>query len=223
MKKNHTIWILEDDPGCTFVYQEILMVRYTVRFFTSFTELEAALKETATSRCELLIADIKLVDGILMDFLSKKKELFENLPFVVVSSLDDVDILRFTFEQGALDYLIKPFKKSELIVKIERIFRQMMDGLISSRGPIQFPQGLELTSKEEMILQRFFFNPQFLIDREQLEDELWPETAVSQKTLDVHIYNLRKKLKAAGLSILYIPPGKLALSRLDESPVLSLT
>ncbi|MEW6055684.1 MAG: response regulator [Bdellovibrionota bacterium] len=120
-----SIWILEDDSGCRFVYEQILGIRHKVRFFQTLVEFEFALSEGQKSLPELVLADVVLEDGSFLHFLnhSQKKELL-SIPFIVVSSIDDIDALRFCFNEGAVDYLVKPFQKSELIVKVERILEK---------------------------------------------------------------------------------------------------
>ena len=46
------------------------------------------------------------------------------MPTFIVSSVDDLDVMRFCFKEGVLDYLTKPFRPNELLVKIENIFKK---------------------------------------------------------------------------------------------------
>jgi len=52
------------------------------------------------------------------------------------------------------------------------------------------------------------------MSRRSLQREVWGNMSVSEKSLDVHILNLRKKLIMAGLKISFVPPGSF---RLEES------
>ncbi len=110
------IWVLEDDPGCLFVYQDMLDQSYKTSYYDQLSSFSDALKNDST-RPDLIVADLTLKDGCFLNFLSsvEEKKLL-NTPFIVVSASTDIDALRFCFDEGALDYLTKPFKKTEYIV-----------------------------------------------------------------------------------------------------------
>ena len=101
MKFEKKIWILEDDHGCLFVYQDILDIRYSTRYFKTLDEFKTALEESAGDLPDLVIADLKLPDGSFLTFLSSddNKKLLD-MPFLVISSVNDIDALRFCFEDG---------------------------------------------------------------------------------------------------------------------------
>jgi DNA-binding response OmpR family regulator len=115
----------------------------------------------------------------------------EDVPTIIVSSLDDVETLRNSYEWGASDYLVKPFKKNELIVKLERIVRSKeTNGSLSVDNA--FVDGLTLIENKifNYMLQ---FNGKS-IHRDGIYKAIWKKVQVSSKTLDVHLSNLRKKM-----------------------------
>src|SRR5262245_36436441 len=127
MLRKASIWILEDEKGARFVYERVLSYQYSLEFFSGMQELREALRSSG-DRPALLIADLWVDDGCFTDFLSADGCVpLRGIPWVVVSSVDDIDVLRFCFSSGATDYLVKPFKKSELLVKIERILVRKSD------------------------------------------------------------------------------------------------
>src|SRR4051812_29006150 len=96
-----TIWILEDDIGAQFVYEETLGIRYQIENFNTVDALRRRLTESR-NRPGLIIADLRLPDQSFLSFLnSKEASLLRNSPFLVVSSVDDLDSLRFCFSAGA--------------------------------------------------------------------------------------------------------------------------
>lgn len=227
MRHNKEVWILEDDPGCVFVYQEILTFRYHLRFFESLKEVQLALQE---AHPHLMIADLLVKDGHFFDLLSSSntRHLLQ-IPFIVVSSLDDLDALRFCFEEGAIDYLIKPFKKNELIVKVERaISHASLEFIPSSHKATLLPlpshqlqteEDLsELTRKEVSIFNLFLRAKDMTLVRDEILSKVWCTTHVHPKTLDVHLYNLRKKLQKLGFNIICTGRGQWILSRMAENP-----
>ncbi len=238
-KKN--IWVVEDDAGLQFVYGEILGFRYNLTFFGTLEKFRAALKERAdTSTPDLLIMDLRLPDGSFLDLLMEadSPKLF-SMPFLVVSSMDDLDALRICFEEGAIDYITKPFGKSELIVKIERIFLRPPEARVFHRehsnetgamgqeillDPVTLTvrrgtlQSSPLTSKEFQILSVLKNAPQNALPRDQIVDRVWQKTKVTGKTLDVHLFNLRKKLVGLRVELVFQPPQsfRLLCDRMDS-------
>jgi len=217
LSSDRLLWILEDDADSRFILEETLGVRYPSRFFSTLLELDTALS-AGGAQPTLLIADLRLPDGIFVDFHARKKQLGVRFPpFVVVSSMDDLDFLRECYRQGALDYLAKPFTKNELIAKIERLMLPMETAAKKSVGAVrggivlhslrlrvEDAQGRsqQLTSKEYQILTILHQSPEF-VSREHLQSRIWGDVNVAAKTLDVHIFNLRRKLAALDLRVNY--------------------
>jgi DNA-binding response OmpR family regulator len=218
------IWILEDDPGCQFVYEEVLSTHKTT-FFPTLSLFLGSLRDTRDGP-DLIIADIKLPDGSFLDLLASDEKRVLNVPFLVVSSVDELEALRLCFDEGALDYITKPFKKGELIVKTERILQSGQGAhstkpsaqsypsasgasASASAGPAMPPSDAtlsdrrfaHLTLKEQKILQLFLRNKDHQVSRAELVSEIWADVKVHHKTLDVHLYNLRKKIKDLKMEI----------------------
>lgn len=227
-KKN--IWILEDDASARFVYSEILGLRYEVQFFQNIGEFSQSLKESQQVP-DLLLADLRLEDEDFVSFLSKLEGTNRlSFPFFVVSSVDDLDMLRTCFVYGAADYLTKPFGKSELVVKLERFFSEKRGDSLSAllesekKGAtvaldpttltIRNNKGVSeaLTSKEFQILASLFSVELKSLTKESLIKSVWRDVQVGSKTLDVHLFHLRRKLAPLNLEIKFLPPGKYLLS-----------
>lgn len=212
---NKEIWILEDDKGCQFVYEQTLDHRYKTRYFTRISDFQETLA-TVDIHPSLIIADLMLDDGNFMTYLNDSKDQrLMVIPFIIVSSLDDIDALRFCFMEGALDYLTKPFKKNELIVKIENIFSGAIKkaSLQTSHKSMEL-DGKEvenLTSKQKQLLSLFLNSPDRVVSRDDILDHVWGSTSVHPKTVDVHLYNLRRKLHDLGYIIRSEGGGKWSL------------
>lgn len=198
------VWILEDDDDSRFVYAEILDTRFRVEMFSSVAQFVSALPQITSGEREqptALIADIRLKDGNFVHFLSEHPDSEKlSFPFMIVSSIDDIDILRQCFSEGAVDYLTKPFKAPELVVKLERLhehYRARQESIGS-----KVLEGM--TQKEAAIYQTLLEARGTLISREELFKKVWQGSVVSSKALDVHLFHLRKKLKVHGDRIEYV-------------------
>ncbi|MEO5969907.1 MAG: response regulator transcription factor [Bdellovibrionia bacterium] len=216
MKTDKTIWILEDDPESQFVYSDILEVRYNVKFFTTLKEFA---KAGPLDGVDLLIADLKLPDGHFISHLHEKQNRARvTCDFIVVSSMDDLDVLRACFNDGASDFLSKPFKMNTLIVKIENILAKQqkhgisvaqLDGVTlhpheSCVRRKEYPSSV-LTSKEFEILTVIVQGGKEGVSREFILSQIWNDLTVNQNTLDVHLSNLRKKLAFLALDLMFLP------------------
>lgn len=225
MVSDRTIWIIEDDPGAQFVYKESLSHRYTLKIIPTLTEFETLLKGGAHPIPDLIIADIRLPDGTFLDYLASSEcDPMLSSPFMVVSSIDDIDALRFCFEEGALDYLTKPFGRAELVIKVERLLsshRRRDEALRAcyrssdpkaQKNQLYFDLKDSLTNKESEILALFIETQEAQLSRKYIYETIWKDISVHPKTLDVHLYNLRRKLKTLGYDICSTGTGTWLLS-----------
>ena len=234
--KGKEIWILEDDPGARSVYGEILNFEYTLRFFDHLGDFGAAKHVCSSSGGagpHLVIADLRLPDGDFLEFLGREETASVlTCPLIIVSSVDDLDVLRSCFLEGALDYLTKPFAKNELIFRVERILagsslekgqeKGQEIGLeigqeIGDSGGVVLDRERLLLTKDELMpvrltvreLQIFSLLNRMKgqsLSRQRIQTEVWGKTLVSAGTLDVHLYHLRRKLNGLGMSIQYVAP-----------------
>lgn len=215
------IWIVEDDSSCRFIYEEILGYRYQLKLIGSLAELDQLI--ALKTRPDLMLADLRLPDGSFVKLLGdKEKSQAIQCPFIVVSSIDDLDILKFCFEEGAGDYLTKPFGKAELLFKVEKSLEKSGQATIKqipllTIDPIEHTvrnqdgQQVQLTTKEFKIVALLWEDPGKSVHRKQLMKSLWKDVSVTSKTLDVHIFNLRCKLSQIGINIEFCPPQSFCL------------
>jgi DNA-binding response OmpR family regulator len=219
MRTDQTLWILEDNPEEVFVYREILGLRYSLRIFSNLKELEQALtSDQPAPKPALLIADLRLPDGDFLTFLGQT-EAADSIPsFLMVSSNDDLDVLRACFEGGALDYLTKPFTENELLVKIERFLKlgsPTLEVRTVNRESLNIKVGadsrLTLTPKEYHIL-KLLHGSQRGVTRKEIQSQIWRDVAVSSKTFDVHLFYLRRKLTPFNIQISFRQPDLYVLS-----------
>lgn len=223
-----TIWILEDDKGCQFVYEQTLDHRYDTRYFDRIDDFATALKDVyqndKTKLPKMIVADLMLSDGNFLTYLTdSEKEIFD-IPFIIVSSVDDIDALRFCFKEGALDYLTKPFKKNELLVKIENVLsgvnrpRPVSEDGLTKTLDLDGQEVKGLTTKQMQLLSLFINSNDRSVTRHDILDKVWRDTSVHPKTVDVHLYNLRRKVHEYGYLIRSDGGGRWSLlpERLDH-------
>lgn len=213
------IWILEDDPQLGDAYQDMLSDQYEVRFFRRLGEFRDAIK-IAQASPRLVIADLSLPDGNYVQALASGEfgKQLDAVPQMVVSGADDPVVMQKCFDLGCSDFLLKPLRLNELRVKISRALLTPF----ASTGQLAFDPATHtvrfenresepLTSKEYQILSTLFQAANQLATRAEILSRVWTTSKVVSKTLDVHIFHLRKKLLAIGVGIRHRAPDSFQL------------
>ena len=158
----------------------------------------------------LIVLDIMMpqMDGLTA--CSKIRE-FSNVPIILLTAkIDDMDKL-MGFDNGADDYLTKPFNILELKARIRALLRRSGAGKQSSpkrltigsisldldaRNAYKSDMLVELTAKEFDVIEFLMRNANRVYSREALLDSIWTyEYRSDIRTLDVHIRRLREKLE----------------------------
>jgi DNA-binding NarL/FixJ family response regulator len=218
--KVEPIWILESDPSCVALYHQTIGLQYPLQVFSNFAEFSAAYQNSESIPPRLLIAEPEDAKVALASFFSGFATT-EGTRFpetLIVSRNDEIDLMRFYLRVGARDYILKPLRPNELVAKVERALMQ-----INNRSVLIFKNDLDgqqlsnLTFREHQILTVLLNRPSRTIDRDKLIDSVWNKTLVNRKTLDVHIFNLRRKLRPIGYDIIS-QKRELYLSKVNLEP-----
>lgn len=171
------------------------------------THAKEALISIQTSQCDMLILDLGLPDMDGLSVLKSIRKTSPNLPVLLLTARDSIEDKIKGLDQGADDYLSKPFNVNELIARLRVIERRLgtaSSSLISIKNVSLDLAAHELTvdgknrdlSRKEFMLLRILIEQAGRIQsREQLESKLyeWGEE-VASNAVEVHIHHLRKKL-----------------------------
>ena len=163
---------------------------------------------------DLIVLDVMMprLDGL--QACSKIRE-FSDVPIILLTAkADDMDKL-LGFDQGADDYLTKPFNILELKARIRAMLRrsgsvtaaketpknELVGGSIrldlDARNAYRGDELADLTAKEFDVIEHLMRNPNRVFSRENLLDTIWAyEYRSDIRTVDVHIRRLREKLEA---------------------------
>lgn len=162
---------------------------------------------------ELILLDLMLprLDGIT---LCKRLRASRSKALILMLTARDTTTDKVIgLDAGADDYLVKPFELEELAARIRALSRRSPEARqpILIHGKLQLDPAtcnvtygdelLSLTPKEYMILECFLRNPNQILTRSLILNNLWEFDKLSgEETIKTHITNLRKKLRLAGSS-----------------------
>ena len=169
-----------------------------------------ALKLAQTQQPDLIILDIMMPNMDGLQACAKIRE-FSDVPIIMLTAkTEDIDKL-MGFEQGADDYLTKPFNILELKARIRALLRrsasqspnnasELVIGAIrldlDARNAYRSGELVDLTAKEFDVIEFLMRNPNRVYSREALLDTIWAyEYRSDIRTVDVHIRRLREKLE----------------------------
>lgn len=103
-------------------------------------------------------------------------------------------------EEGAIDFIVKPARISELRARL-RLARRPWVRAMRTTFDFLGSLNVEFTTMEQRILLCFLASPDFSASRASINNELWKSSAVNSNSLDVHLFNIRRKIEPTGLQI----------------------
>ena len=180
--------------------------------------LEAARRESP----DLILLDWMLpeVDGLEVCRLLKQSEKTRRIPILMLTVKSDETDKVLGLEMGADDYLTKPFSQRELLARVKALLRRValppmeevfqLDSLKVDWGKHVVSLGgkpVELTSKEFELLHALIEGKGRVLSREVLLDRVWGyerATEIETRTVDLHVSQLRKKLKQVSRRLLTV-------------------
>lgn len=206
------IAVVDDEPDII----ELVSIHLRKAGFSvkGFSDGGSLLKFLPSGAPDLIILDLMLpgLDGFEVCRILRHDEHYTRIPIIMLTAkgreLDKVEGL----ETGADDYVTKPFSPRELIARVKAVLRrtgQTETGMLTVGESITIdPERFEvqvrdlqvpLTPVEFKILHLLAQSPGKVFTRDRILDHLWGnEKAVLDRTVDVHIKNLRDKLGDAG-------------------------
>lgn len=199
------IFLVEDDK--TIAKNLILLLRSEGFTVTHASTRGEALDALAGNKFDLALIDISLPDGNGFTVCTEIKE-SQDTPVIFLTASGDEASVVTGLNIGADDYITKPFRPRELIARIGTALRKSghsqatfdIGGLhINTASGVVKKNGREvfLSALEYRLLMVFISNPNRIITRGRLLDDLWDAAGefVNDNTLTVYIKRLREKIE----------------------------
>jgi len=200
------ILIVEDDIASAKQLSQLLKSeKYSCNIAHGYKE---ALKYLDEKSYALILLDWNLGDGDGLSLLQNQRDLGVDIPILMLSGKSEVDDRVLVLDNGADDYLCKPYSNVELLARMRALLRRessqknsvitiknvKMD--ISTHSVYVDDRVIELTSSEFDLLELFMKNANIVLTRYQLSEHINKDnySIKHSNLIDVHIKNLRKKL-----------------------------
>ena len=199
------VLLIEDDFSMqNSIYKGLTKFGYAV---DSASDGEEAIELFEINQYDVVVLDLNLpkLDGI--DVLKKMRQTNEEVGVLILSARSSVEDKVSGLDNGANDYLEKPFHFKELEARLRVLSRRKYiqpDAVLAfgeikmdtaSRNVFAGKTKLELTNKEYRILEYLFLHSDAVVSAEELIEHIWDsETDLFSNSLKVHINSLKKKL-----------------------------
>lgn len=170
------------------------------------TDVRSAIETIGKTAFDLAILDMQLPDGTGFEVSKQLKG--KNTPVIFLTIVDDESNIVKAFDEGADDYVVKPFRIRELLARVKRTLEnhsgegadviEVGSVKIDVKTGKVFVHGtqVELTALEYRLLLIFANNRGTLMTREQILEKIWDIDGnfVEDNTLTVYVKRLREKL-----------------------------
>jgi two-component system alkaline phosphatase synthesis response regulator PhoP len=216
MSAEHILIVDDEEDILELVSYNLKKAGYRV---SSVTSGEGAIKAARSKLPDLVLLDLMLpgVDGLEVCNTLKRDPRTANVPVVMFTARGEEADIVTGLELGADDYITKPFSPRVMLARIKAVLRRRTKAPAEERTILRFKdlvihpgrhevtvrsKRADLTSTEFRILHALARRPGWVFTRQQLIDAARGEDyAVTDRSVDVHIVGLRRKLGPLGKHI----------------------
>ena len=205
---NERILIIEDETAIQSILSELLTdAGYEIEVANDGLEVVTKFREKPFS---LVLLDILMpkIDGYGVCEMIRQES---NVPIIMLTALDEEEAQVKAFELKVDDYITKPFSVKLVLMRVEAVLRRIKKRdeqettATLSYGDIRLDRDshsvfvggtpISLTHTEYGLLERFMLYPGRVFTRDNLLNEVWGYDFIGEeKTVNIHIMNLRRKL-----------------------------
>ena len=205
--RTRRILIVEDEPDIALgLEKDLALEGYEVE---TVGDGERALERTAMGKYDLLILDVMLPGRDGFEVCRELRRSGALTPIILLTARSHEAEKVLGLELGADDYITKPFSAVELRARVKAALRRgataKPERLRFGKFEVDFArfelrrdgEPVDLTPTEFKLVAVFARNRGIVLSREQLLDHVWGHaTHVTDRVVDTHVGNLRKKMEA---------------------------
>jgi two-component system response regulator BaeR len=204
---NRRILIVDDDAhGAALLSEYLQTLGYRTTLLMNGLHVEPEVRR-AEPALVLLDAQLPGLDGLEV---CQRLRRFSAVPIIMVSARADHADCSMGLEVGADDYVSKPFVPREIAARIKAHLRRVEGRVVAGVTPLGYrvddaarriawqDRWLSLTGQEYTLLRRLLQRPGHVLTRHELLEGCGAPRGGSERAIDSHMKNLRRKLQAAG-------------------------
>jgi len=220
MKQTH-ILVVEDDAAIRRGLVDALQAqRYTV---LAAADGDDGLRQALSAPVDLVLLDLMLPGKDGLEILNEVRQSRPSLPVIILTARGREDDRVKGLQQGADDYVAKPFSVRELLARVEAVLRRTPErpvevdtvafpgGTIDGAGEIAFDDGqaATLTATEASLLRFLASRAGRAVSRDEILLRVWgtDPRGIETRTVDMHVARLRDKLRL-GADVIVTVRGK---------------
>ncbi len=213
MAKEHVLVVDDEEDILELVRYNLVKEGYRV---TTVASGEEALKSARSALPDIILLDLMLpgVDGLEVCRLLKQDLKTRHIPIIMLSAKGEEADIVTGLELGAADYITKPFSPRVLVARLRAVLRRRSTEAVSESSPLNIHditihpgrhevlvkgEPVDLTVTEFRLLHMLARRPGWVFTRSQIVDGVHGEDyPVSDRSVDVQVVGLRKKLGISG-------------------------
>lgn len=197
---NKKVLLIEDD-----LQMQKFIIEYLKDYgfdCIAFDQPKDAIENFKENDYSIIILDLMLPEMDGFDLFKKLKQI-KNTPIIISSARGDIGNKIHGFELGADDYLAKPYEPRELVLRIEHILKKSFNKTINigdfvidkeNRAVFMDNYPIDFTKIEFEIFLFLIENQNKISSREQILNATSLDTNTKNRTIDMHISNIRFKI-----------------------------
>lgn len=200
--------VIDDDPENLKLVIEMVKGHYEAFHTNSGRE---GLQLAVRVQPDVILLDVQMpeMDGFEVCKRLREQPATRHIPVIMLTAAGGLDSRVRGLDIGADDYVTKPFQTKELLARVNARMRRFdtekKDEGELSLGNLKInpksmqvwvaDEEIKLTQMEFDLLRYFLEHPNEVIARHKLLGDLWPDAVVTDRTVDTHMANLRKKIR----------------------------
>ena len=200
----HVLVCEDDDLIASGIVAGLGAQGFTVERVATAAAARAMLK---AAEFDIMVLDLGLPDEDGLKLLQQQRSAGLEIPVLILTARDSVTNRVDGLQAGADDYLLKPFDLRELAARLQTLLRRVAGRSVnliehgrlsydpSSRETLLAGQPVDLSRREQALLQALLHNKGRVLSSEQLKDSVYGfNDELESNALNVHIHHLRRKL-----------------------------
>ena len=137
MQRHPKVWVADDDSSIRWVLERALNQAGIAN--ESFADADELLSQIASEQPDVIISDIRMPGTDGLELLARLSENYPELPVIITTAHSDLDSAVASYQQGAFEYLPKPFDLDEVIAITERALAHAREKRGTTDEPVELP------------------------------------------------------------------------------------